>query len=140
MNSSKAIIQDHDLLIKELKSNRTAGRGSIINLGTEIANLEANLTSVSTIIKTQGEFLLSMIETLIQMGAVNDQLNTSLQADMERQLVQLETEFESRLLKKKSNITTNRKGIEDNNINITDKVTLLKKMLTSVMGKSENLS
>ena len=140
MNSSKAIIEDHDLRIKELNSNRTVGRGSIISLETEIANLEANLTFVSTIIKTQGDFLISMNETLIKMGAVNEQSSTSLQADMERQLVQLETEFESQLLKKESNITTNRKGIEDNNININDKVTLLKTMLTSVMGKSENLS
>ena len=140
MNSSKAIIQDHDLRIKELKTNRTAGRESIINLETEIANLEANLTSVSTIIKTQGEFLISMNETLIQMGAVNEQSSTSLKAYMERQLVQLEIEFKNRLLKIESNATTNRKDIEVKYLNITDKMTLLETNVLSQMGKSENLS
>ena len=140
MNSSKAIIQDHDLRIKELKSNRTAGRGSIMNLETEIANLEANLTFVSSIIKTQGDFLISMNETLIQMGAVNKQSSTSLQAYMERQLVQLEIEFENRLLKIESNTTANRKDIEVKYLNITDKMKLLETNVLSQMGKSENLS
>ena len=140
MNSSEVIIQDHGFRIMELESNWTADRASILRLTMEIANLEANLASLSTVIKTQGEILISMNETLIQVGTVSNQSNTSSLADMKKQLIQLKTELENRLLQIETDMKANLENIKVDYSNITDKIKLLETNVMSEMGKSKNLT
>ena len=128
-------IDNHDDYMIELKSNMTADRRQIMSLSTVVSNIEANLTSTSKSIKTQSEILMTVNETLLRLETATNQLNiiskaytdglAELEEDIERKLVQIQTDIETNL---------------ENIVNNTDKIRLLEVNVTSVKNNAENLS
>ena len=128
-------IDDHDDIMIELESNMTAERRLIMSLSTDISNLEANLTSSSKSIKNQSKILMAVNETLLRLETATNQLNTISQAYTDR-LAELEVELERNLVQIQTDIEANLGNI----VNNTDKIRLLEANVTSVKNNAENLS
>ena len=127
-------IDNHEDNVTELESNMAADRRLILRLSTDASSLKANLTSTTALIKTQGEILMAMNETLLQMGIVTNQLNASSQANTDM-LAEQDVEIERRLLRHQSVIETSLGNIGNN----TDKIRFLKANVSFVQDNFENL-
>ena len=130
MNSSEAIFQEIVSRIIDFESNITADRALVLSLQTEMANMQANLTSVTQLIKTHGDIIFTINKTVIQ-----NQSNNNSQA-AEELIADLEAKIESKLLQIESDIEANRGNVKEN----TDKIKLLEANVTSEKDKSEILS
>ena len=98
MNSFEAMRQELYSSVIEFEANITADRAFKLRLMTVIANMEANLTSATQMIKTQGDTIQAINETVVQMGTVTSRANSSSLIDTDILLADLEAELESRLL------------------------------------------
>ena len=98
INSFDAIIQELASGTNDFDANRTADLPLNVRLMTVISNMEANLTLATQMIKTQGDTIQAINETVVHMGTVTSKANSSSVVDAEILLADLEEKIESRLL------------------------------------------